>query len=409
MNIIFLHQNFPAQFRSVAGALQAAGNNTLLAVVPLGITNPSTIPLRTYAWPAKRKHILHDFAGPYAESTDRASAVADTLLAVKSEGFVPDLVVGHGGWGETLFVRDVFPEVPILLYAEFFHSARGLDVGFDPEIARTDSFQQTKKVRARSVVMTQGLFDATRGVAPTHWQANSFPPLLRDKIDVVHEGIDTDLLRPDSEAYIALQREGIVFRPGDEVVTFINRNLEHYRGFHVFMRALPAILRSRPEARIIVIGGNSVSYGPAAPAGTTWKQQLLSELSGQLDLTRLHFVGKVSGSVLRHIMQVSAAHVYLTYPFVLSWSMLEAMSAGALVIASRTGPVTEVIEDGRNGILREFFDVGGIAEAVIAALSEPRAFESIRIAGRQTIVDRYDLKRICLPAWLRLIERIAQA
>lgn len=214
-------------------------------------------------------------------------------------------------------------------------------------------------------------------------------------------------MRPHAAASLSLRRDGIPLRPGDEVVTYVARNLEHYRGFHIFMRALPAILAARPQAHVVIVGGDEVSYGPKLPPGTTWRRAMLKELAGKLDMTRVHFVGRVPYTRFVELMQVWAAHVYLTYPFVLSWSMLEAMSAGALVIGSRTGPVQEVIEDGRNGVLRDFFDVAGIAEAVIEALAEPARFRAMRQAARQTVAERYDLKRVCLPAWLKLIDRVA--
>ena len=351
MRIAFLHQNFPGQFFQVANALQRKATHDLVAVIPRTNTRPRSIPARRYDWTADHSRAAANVAANYVECTSRANAVADALLALKAEGFTPDLVVGHGGWGETLFVRDVWPDVPILLHAEFFHRAEGLDTGFDPEIANPDPPRHARQVRARSVVMLQGVADATRGVAPTLWQADTFPALLRPKIEIAHEGIDTVVARPDPDALLTLRRDGVVLRPGDEVVTFVARNLEHYRGFHVFMRTLPAILRARPKGRIVIVGGDTVSYGPAAPSGTTWRHAMLTELAGELDMSRVHFVGRVPHPRFIQLMQVSAAHVYLTYPFVLSWSMLEAMSAGALVIGARTGPVLEVIEDGRNGVL----------------------------------------------------------
>jgi glycosyltransferase involved in cell wall biosynthesis len=357
MRILFLHQNFPGQFHHVAQALAASGAHHPLALIPTDNQRPQSIPVRRYPWRAVQHVRRSGLASHYVDCAGRGAVVADALLTLKSEGYEPDLVVGHGGWGETLFVRDVWPDVPILLHAEFFHRGEGLDVGFDPETADPDPAHSARLARARSVVMLQALTDATRGVAPTRWQRDTFPMPLRQKIDVIHEGVDIDLVRPDVSASLSLRRDAVPLRPGDEIVTYVARNLEHYRGFHIFMRALPAILGARSQARVVIVGGDEVSYGPRPSRGTTWRQILLQELAGRLDVNRVHFVGRVPHARFVELMQVSAAHVYLTYPFVLSWSMLEAMSAGALVIGSRTAPVEEVITDGHNGMLRDFFDV----------------------------------------------------
>ena len=222
---------------------------------------------------------------------------------------------------------------------------------------------------------------------------------------MLHEGIDTDLICPARDAEVGLESAGLQLRPGDEVVTFVSRDLEPYRGYHIFMRALPRILERRPNARAVIVGGDKVSYGPAPPAGKSWKGIFFDEVRDRLDIGRVHFVGRVPHRALLSLLQVSAAHVYLTYPFVLSWSMLEAMSAGALVIGSRTPSVEEVITHGRNGILCDFFDADGIADAVVDALAHPDRYQPLRDAGRRTIVERFDLRRICLPAWLALLDR----
>lgn len=240
-------------------------------------------------------------------------------------------------------------------------------------------------------------------MAPTQWQASRFPPALRRKITVAHEGIDTGLVRPWPGAVVRLNQGSVVLRPGDEVVTFVNRNLEPHRGFHVFMRALPAILARRPRAQVVIVGGDETSYGPPPGGGRCWRQAMLAEVGGQLDLKRVHFVGRVPYLSLVRLLQVSAAHVYLTYPFVLGWSMLDAMSAGALVVGSRTPPVEEVIRHGENGLLVDFHDMAGIADAVAGALGAPERFAPLCRAARETVRTRYDLRRVCLPAWLELM------
>ena len=257
--------------------------------------------------------------------------------------------------------------------------------------------------------MLLSMVEADALVAPTRWQAAQFPPELGAKLRVAHEGIDTREVAPDAHAFLELARQGITIRAGDEVVTFVNRNLEPYRSFHIFMRALPRILAERPRARAVIVGGTGVSYGPSPPSGRSWKSLVLDEVRAALPMDRVHFVGRVPRPVFRRLMQVSAAHVYLTYPFVLSWSMLEAMAAGAPVVASRRAPVEEVIEHRRNGLLVDFFDVDALAEAVVDVVARPRDYAQMRAAGRATVVGSYDVRDVCLAAWLRLIEEVMAA
>ena len=343
-------------------------------------------------------------AGHLNKRMARGAAVAKVLLQLRRDGFTPDVVVGHGGWGETLFVRDVWPGTRIVLHAEFYYSAEGADAGFDPEFCGTPHEGFAMQVRGRNAAMALALQDADVGVAPTRWQASRFPDELRRKIQVVHEGIDTDLVRPDPNAVLRLKGAGVVLRPGDEVVTYVARNLEPHRGFHVFMmRALPGILKERPRAHAIIVGGDGTSYGPGPAGGGTWRARMLAEVSDRLDPARVHFVGWLPYGALIRVLQVSAAHVYLTYPFVLSWPMLDAMSAGALVVGSRTPPVEDVIEDGRNGVLRGFFDLDGLVRAVADVLAQPAAWHPLRERARATIRSRYDLRRVCLRGWSDLL------
>jgi glycosyltransferase involved in cell wall biosynthesis len=404
VRVLFLHQNFPGQFLHVASALQKHGHE-LLALVPAGHDLQRIVPVRTYAFDPRHARTNIPLAQNYTHRVARGAAVATALRALRQEGFTPDIVLGHGGWGETLFVRDVWPRCQLLLYAEFYYLAEHSDVDFDPEFLPPDNDALRMDLRTRNASMTVALLDADQRITPTAWQASLFPPMLREKIVVLHEGINTDLIRPARTAEVGLENAGVKLRPGDEVITFVSRDLEPYRGYHVFMRALPRILERRPNARAVIVGGSKVSYGPPPPGGKSWRDIFLDEVREHLDTDRVHFVGRVPHRSLLDLLRVSAAHVYLTYPFVLSWSMLEAMSAGALVIGSRTPPVEEIITHGRNGILCDFFDPNGIADAVVDALAHPARYQPLRDAGRRTIVERFDLQRVCLPAWLALLDR----
>jgi glycosyltransferase involved in cell wall biosynthesis len=341
----------------------------------------------------------------YTTMSDRGVLVARAALRLRREqGYVPDVVFGHSGWGETLFLKEVWPEARNLIYAEFYYGGRGRDVGFDPEFEKNnDAFDPVMIAQARAAHLGQALLHADAGLSPTHWQADTYPPALRRMISVIHDGVDTDALGPDPDAEVTLP-SGARFSVGDEVLTFVNRNFEPYRGYHIFMRALPAVMAARPNAQVVLVGGDDVSYGRPAPQGTTWKDTFLKEVAGRVDPARLHFPGKVPYETFCKLMQVARVHAYLTYPFVLSWSMIEAMAAGALVVGSNTPPVAEVIKDGVNGRLVDFFDVPGWSEALIDALADPLHYMPMRAAARATAVAHYDLRKVSLPRLIAFVE-----
>ena len=406
MQILFVHQNFPAQYQHVAPALLARGHK-VRAITDVVNAKPELVPLDRYSNTIKPPPGLITLATQFAEHVARGQAVAQLGAKLKSEGYTPDLICGHLGWGETLFLKDVWPATKLLVHAEFYYQARGADVGFDREVY-PNSLNADTRVRARTASLQLAMSTADRAQTATHFQASVFPPDLRKKIHVVHEGINTTICAPDPTAVIQLRNGTISLRPGDEVITFVNRNLEPYRGYHIFMRALPAILAARPNARVIIVGGDEASYGgmPDPAQGPNWREIYFREVKDRLDLSRVHFVGKIPYPTFLQLMQVSAAHAYLTYPFVLSWSMLEAMSCGALVIGSRTAPVEEAITDGETGVLVDFFDVAGWSNAIIDALAHPERYRAMRAAARRSVVERYDLKTIALPQQVALVEEM---
>lgn len=335
----------------------------------------------------------------------RGEACAAAMQQLAKTGFRPDVVITNPGWGEALFVKDIFPAAKLVCLLEYFYSASGGDFGFDEEFG-VPSTEARMKLRLKNVALTEALLAMDRGVAPTAWQASRLPAEFRERIDVIFDGIDTTTVRPDPSARFGHPTLPVELAAGDPVITFVNRNLEPYRGYHVFMRALPEIQRRLPDARVLLVGADGVSYGAAAPAGTTWKQRFLDEVAGELDLTRIHFLGQLPYADYLRLLQVSAAHVYLTYPFVLSWSCVEAMSAGCHVVASRTAPVLDFIEDGVNGTLVDFFDGNAFALAVEDAVRRRGDHAALRAAARRTVVERCDLQQVCLPRWRTMLSEL---
>ena len=403
MKILFVHQNFPGQFLHLAPEMARRGHDCL-ALTDAGNRRSATIPVARYRLSAPEVDpAATRVARTYAIMTDRGVAVARTAAALRDRRhYRPDVIFGHLGWGETLFLKEIWPDAKLLIYAELYYRGRGADVDFDLEF-QSGTTESRIIAQGRAAHLGQALLHADAAVAPTEWQASTFPAVLRPMVEVIHDGVDTARITPDPMASVTLP-SGRVLRAGDEVLTFVNRNLEPYRGYHIFLRALAAVLAARPALQVVIVGGDGVSYGPPPRQGGSWKQVLLDEMAGRLDLSRVHFRGQVPHAEFVRLMQVTRVHAYLTYPFVLSWSMLEAMAAGALVIGSRTAPVQEVIADGVNGCLVDFFDVPGWSEALIGALAAPERFLPLRAAARETVRTRYDLAA-CLPRMADFVER----
>jgi glycosyltransferase involved in cell wall biosynthesis len=406
MNILFIHQNFPGQFRHSASALAADKRNKVVALCinAPGYPTPGVVIAR-YA--VRRKPV--DGVSPYLADMQtkvlRGEAVAGAALELRKKGFMPDVIVVHPGWGEQLFVRDIWPKARMLGFMEFFYRSEGLDTNFDPEFA-ADSIGARLRTRAKTFNLMAALELADWSYSPTQWQRSSLPPVHQARTSVIFDGIDTEFITPQAKAVFTLP-DGRTVKQGDEVLTFVNRNMEPYRGFHVFMRALPAIQKARPDAITLIVGGDDVSYGAKPPGGGGWKDVMLKEVGDKLDMSRIAFLGRIPYADYRTLLQVSRAHAYLTYPFVLSWSMLEAMAAECLVIGSGTPPVKEALRHEENGLLVDFFDIGGWAETISKALAKPKDNAALRKAARADVLANYDLKAICLPRQLKLIEAVA--
>ena len=300
--------------------------------------------------------------------------------------------------------------------AEWYYPLACADLGFDAEFQRNDETTRAAlRLKNAHNLLSMELADA--GLSPTHWQRSTHPEWFRDRIEVIHDGIDTTMVRPGpagdpliltvpADAACGIEAGQVNLAQGEELVTFINRNLEPYRGYHVFMRALPELLRRRPKARVVIVGGNEVSYG-AHPEAGTWKQKFLDEVRADLDLSRVHFVGKVPYRSFLELMRRTTVHVYLTYPFVLSWSLLEAMACQAAIVASDTAPVREVIVDGETGRLVDFFAKDALVDRICELAEDAGLRERLGRQARELVIDRYDLRSRCLPRQLALIDRVA--
>ena len=402
MKILFIHQNFPGQFPYLSDALIRRGDEVSALCI-----NPRAAPQNIKVFRYKPTKSNTPKIDPLLLDTEskiiRGEAAYIAMQQMKAKGYEPDLIYAHPGWGESLFARDVWPLVPQIGYFEFYYRANGADSRFDPEFPQKSI--DDLRLKTKNLVNLANLEECDAGISPTQWQKSLHPSIYQNKIRVIHDGINTEIALPNNKAQYVKPGTGTSFQAGDEIITFVSRNLEPYRGYHSFIRSLPKILKERPKAQVLIVGADGVSYG-TKPASGSWKEKYFNEIKESVDTSRIHFLGEVSYPEFIKLLQVSAVHIYLTYPFVLSWSMLEAMSAGCLIIGSSTPPVMEVIDHEANGLLVNFFNPDEIANTAIEVLEHPEKYVSIRKEARKTIIEKYDLKNVCLPNQLNYIDQV---
>lgn len=402
MHVAFVHRRGFGQFAALAAQLVQAGSEVSLITETIDQKIPSVRVVRHRAEPGPRAnpHMARHMGIP-DHHVRIGHRVAETLDVMARQGLVPDIVVGHIGWGSMMFVKDVLPQVPALGYCEFFYRSEGADIGFAPD--DQPDLETRKRLRLRNIAQLLSLEAIEAGISPTHWQRSLYPADARGRISVCHEGIDTVRFRPDATASATLPGGRVLRAGGPPIVTFVARDLEPYRGFPQVLEAAAKVVRQRPDALFVFVGGNGTSYGVPPPGGGAWKDHLLASLD--VPQENILFPGVVPHSVLRQLFQISAAHVYLTYPFVLSWSVLEAMACGALIIGSDTAPVQEVIRAGRNGLLVPFFDTDALAEAILGAVKYPERHFELRAAARRTIQRRFRLAE-CIDRQQEILEKM---
>ncbi|NET71422.1 MAG: glycosyltransferase [Sphaerospermopsis sp. SIO1G2] len=402
MKILFLHQNMPGQYKHLCQAFAKDPNNQVVFLTkPKNFDIPGVYKVE-YKVPREPSASTHR----YIVGAERAVLAGQEVWRVcaklkKEEGFIPDVICTHPGWGDALYLKDIYPDTPILSFLEFFYHAQGADVGFDKD--RLIDGDERARIRSKNITNLLSLDSMDWGICPTLWQASLHPDVYKPSISVLHDGVDTDMCRPNAQAELTIT--GTTYRPGDEVVTYIARNFEPYRGFPTFMRAAEIILKQRPNCHILAVGADEVSYGHRLSKGNTWRHRMMQEVD--LDTSRIFFPGVMSYHQLITLFQVSAAHIYLTYPFVLSWSSMEAMAAGCAMVSSATYPVQEVMTHEHNALLADFFDHEQVAEHVIRVLESKDHMADMRVAARQTILDHYALQDV-LPLHQQLIIDLAE-
>lgn len=385
MKFLFSHRNFPAQFRHILIELAKDPSNEIIFIT--GTKNDVNIKgVRKIEYKLKREvpENCHRYLQTFEESVNHGQAAAEIAIALRKRGFKPDVIYAHP-WGNSMFFKDVFPDVPLINFCEWYYNIEGADMGFGGDPINDDKKAKTRSMNAQLLI---DMAACDKGICPTQWQKSQYPKDFHHKIEVIHDGIDTQYFVPDKNAVLKIPNTDIELSANDEVVTYATRGMEPYRGFPQFMQMAEKLLKKRPNVHIVIGGEDRVCYG-AKLANGTFKELMLKKLD--LDMSRVHFTGGLPYGEYKKLLQISSAHVYLTYPFVLSWSLLEAMSTGCCIVASSTAPVVEVMKDKESGLLVDFFDVDEMADTVEYVLDNQEKLQIIRDNARKTVVEKYDI------------------
>ena len=398
MKILFLHPNFPAQFRHLATVLGRDRQNTVVFATNRRDGNIAGVNKVVYEKSRTARPETHHYVRPLENAVLEAQAVYRIAQKLKEQGFYPDVVYGHSGWGPTLFMKDIFSRATLLCYFEWYYNAYGSDASFDP--SDPINADDEARIRIKNAPILLDLVGCDRGLSPTQWQRSQFPSEFQSKIKVHHDGIDTSYFKPLPNAKLFLPRINLDLTNVPEIITYVARGMEPYRGFPQLIETIYLLQKKRPECHFVIVGKDRVAYGKNLPNGKTYKQAMLEKFF--IDMSRVHFTDLLPYDEYLQVLQASSVHIYLTRPFVLSWSMLEALATGCLIVASDTAPVTEVIEDNVNGLLVNFFNPQQICDRVIEALDNPR-MAVIRDRARKTILESYDLANL-LPQHLQWVK-----
>ncbi len=403
MKILFIHPNMPGQYKHLARIFAEDKNNEVVFITKpkpeISIPNVKKVEYKVSREP---QFETHRYLLNFERGIFQGQEVWRVCNKLKQQGFTPEVICAHPGWGDALFVKDIYPDAPLLNFQEYFYAQPGGDLNFLP--GDTPHLDDVPRIRIKNAVNLYSINYCDWGITPTYWQWHQYPKEFHSKMSVLHDGVDTDQISPIQWRNFKGPKLPEL-KYGDEIITYISRNFEPYRGFETFMEAAKIILDKRPNARIIAVGADDISYGKGREDGRPWRHHFIDKIKP--DMSRLHFIGYLPHDEMLTILRISAAHIYLTVPFVLSWSVLEAMSAGCALVSSDTMPIREVVENGKNGLLVDFFSAGEVAEKVFQILDHPDRMQAMRDAARQTIVDRYDLKKL-LPLHMGLIRDLSE-
>lgn len=399
MKVLFIHPNQPSQFKlpALEFAKDPANEVIFLSQKNLEVVLPGVKVIGFKgAVPADERP--HKFARRFNEGCHRATDVASICLRLKQQGFVPDVIVAHSGWGDGMYLRTVFPDTPQLNYMEFYFQPQGADLGFIPGTKPGPNVLAARSTD--NAIHAVNFFNADWCITPTFWQKSVHPRDMHHKMSVLHEGVDTQLCAPQEWKQCQLPNGRVLNPQTDEIITHVERHFDRYRGFPTFLESIDIIQKRRPNAHIVIVGKEGLGYSPKPGSF----QEMIRQ--APFDRNRTHFLGHLNYTDYLKLLQVSAAHVYLTYPFVLSWSLLEAMSIGCPIACSDTPPVKEVAESGKDCLMFDFFDATALADRVDTLLDDRKLARRLGAAAREKIVAQYDVRAL-LPMAMQLIRDVA--
>ncbi len=386
MNFLFVHQNFPGQYLHIVRSLLAdnearPGTHEIVFMTEPNQNQMAGVRKVTYSKPPEISPTLAWDTREFEMSSRRAQAAYRGALQIKALGFKPDIIMGHHGWGELLNLVDAFPGVPVIGYFEFYYRILGTDVNFDPEFPLDEAMYGG--VRGKNSTNLLALNLEQYGQTPTKWQQSTYPEWAQKQISIIEEGVDLEQCKPDPAAHRKTLTVGkLTVTPKQKLITYVARNLEPYRGFHTVMRALPRILRERPDVVVSLVGGDSISYGVPPRQGGNWRNVMMKEVGDGIDLSRVHFMGKLPYNDHLALLQRSDAHVYLSYPFVASWSLREALACGCVIVGADTPTVMEFVQHEVTGLITPTLNHNALADTVLRALSEPKLAAKLRANAR---------------------------
>ena len=403
MKILFIHQNFPAQFKHLAKIFAEDKNNEVKFICryPNKVIIDGVEKIVSKPITKNKNQRGHRYLRTFNEAVYMGQAGWRACKRLKDQGFEPDIIYAHSGWGDSMFVKDIFPKAPYIAYMEFFYRAFGADIGFLPNTKVTED--DIARTRVRNANHLINLEACDWAISPTNWQASLHPKDFYHKFSVIHEGVDTDIIKPVKKKRNELLIEKSKIPFSSELITYITRTCEQYRGFEQAMEAISILLEKRPNATFIIVGKNGAGYGPNSQEIIGYKERILGKMN--LNSDRVYCYNYLPYDKYIEVLQHSTVHIYLTVPFVLSWSMIEAMSAGCAVVASNTKPVQEVIRDGENGMLADFFNPSEIAEKVELLLKNPKMRQTISKNARRCVESKYSIKKI-IPDYIKLIKGV---
>ena len=397
MHLLLIHQNFPGQFRDLAPAWLARGHRvTALGSASAPEDDPRWDGL-TYV-----RYRLDGIEEPSVE--ERGHAVAEACRQLQQKGLVPDLVMVHTAWGESQQLREVFPTTPLVVFPELWGHAEALGFGIDQQLtgqsAEDSWFEQENQLAATAID------ESDAAIVACEAQSQSFPLPWRDQLTVLPEGLEQSKYGATPSA--ELRWNNHIFAAGQPLVTLVSRNLEPLRGLRQAVLAWPAIAAAVPDAQLLLVGDRGQGYGmEVPPAGDDHLSAALKTLPKGVDHQRIHWLGSLDHSIMVRLLQVSACHLALSYPYTLSWSVLEAMACGAALVSNHGSPIARELIDGHNGLLVRFNDHHALAQAVIELLNHPARRAQIGTAALHTIEQRFSLPK-SLASFEQLFQQLNQ-